>query len=83
MNLSEVYVKGVMTASAEMIKSKRLDVDLDEVVKLLKAQTLDDFDGVVEDLRQAQHMGNAMLRKILNTAVTHTALVALQKGGYL
>lgn len=86
MDIINVMCEGTMKAAAEIIAVKGIKVtDLDKLVAALRNQIKAQYAETMQDLKDAMnaHMGEPMLRQILNVACNQMALDALKECKYV
>jgi molybdopterin converting factor small subunit len=85
MKLAEVLFTGTVKAAACIIAEKELTIGTDQVVSAVKKQVIAQYPEVLQSLKDAHsaHMGEPMLRQILNVACNKIAVDALNDCGAL
>jgi len=79
MNLGEVLAEGSMRALALHGQDQGIEVT-EETVEVLKGVLKRELPGIMQELSDARHMGDAMIKYLLNVQCNHVAVLAL-KGG--
>lgn len=76
---------GIMSAVVEVAREKRIDLlpHLDAVTKQLRTQHEKRIGALLRDLRDAEHMGDPMMRTITAAYMTETAIAALRALGLM
>jgi polyribonucleotide nucleotidyltransferase len=84
-NMTQVICNGTMQAAAQIIASKAIQIDTDQLTDALKAQVKAQYSETMNELKAALdcNMPESMLRQILNVSCNKMAIDAIKSCGGL
>lgn len=82
-NLGTAIANGAMKAAAVIINSKKISPDIDALIAAMKEVSKTEALVIIDEMKEAQHMGEAMLSTILSAGCTDIAVKSLKKIGAL